>query len=224
MSTATIAIYFFLIQIMILLFILLLIFIGNRYHAYKIRKGSENLTLVQKEIASFILKRKNPKQVNLETIADPKTILIALEKFDRYMSGSDWTAIKTAVIHQHLLTLAREQVASTNWKKRNFSARVFALAPFEEDKRTIFKLLDDPVYLVSSIASLAVFNLNEKSAARKILEKMLEEKGYGYFYHRDLFLAGPEVAMEWVKEIKNDTKNKEIQHVCEDILKFQTAW
>ncbi len=75
--------------------------------------------------------------------------------------------------------------------EKNYAARCFALAPLQKDSKMIIDLIDDPAFLVSSVAAMAAIQLDKREAVVKIIEKMTHSWGYAKYYFRDILL-GPE--------------------------------
>ena len=209
--------YVILIQVFLLLFLLTATFFAFFYRKYRTQQIEQGRYRISKIIINFFLHKKELDQVNLLEITTPRNLLAVIEKFDRYFRGDEWENIKQPIIEKYLISLARDYALSTDWTSRNFAARVFALFPYKEDRQRMLQLLDDPAFLVSGIASIALIRLEEKEATLKVIEKMPGQHGYAYYFYHDLFIDTPKKIVDWVAEIEKETGEEEIKHVCKEI-------
>lgn len=118
----------------------------------------------------------------------PEFILKQLIDFEDRFNSLEWGLIKQSISLQYLLPKARRYVKSFSWVKRNFAANTFAIAPLLEDMKNILLLVDDPQFLVSSIAATAALRLEQKESVMKIIRRMGETCGFAHSYYRDLIL------------------------------------
>ena len=104
------------------------------------------------------------------------------------------------------------------WIKRNFAARCFALEPLIEDEKSILSLIDDPIFLVRSLASHAAIQLDSKEGIMKTLLHMSQETGYAHYRYRDILLHGSKNAFLWIEEIAEKKKRTSIHLACLEVL------
>lgn len=115
-------------------------------------------------------------------------LLRQMRLFNQRFNDSDWMLIKEKIAKSYLLPAARQLAGSNSSKKRNFAANCFSLVPLAEDNKFILKLLDDPIFLVSSIAAQAAMKLEIRTSFYKILLLMSRSEGFTYCYYRDLLI------------------------------------
>lgn len=133
-----------------------------------------------------------------------KELLEVLESFDSKIQGEFWNEVKKKHIFLFLIQKARKKVHSFFWRKRNFSARVFALFPFPEDEESIMRLMNDPEFIVLGPASLAGIRLESERAIHKALYAIANALGYIQFFYRDLLTYNASSAFSKLLEFAKD--------------------
>ena len=147
--------------------------------------------------------------------------LETLEAYDRKIKGIQWETLKKTLATQFLLPKARKWFKSLFWVKRNFAARVFSLAPQNEDETYILALIDDPSFLVRCFAATAAIKIESQKGVLKILEKMQQEPGYENYYYSDMFSQGSQQIFQWIIEFANTYPKLRLQ--CLSVLKLKTS-
>ncbi len=214
-----IVIYALLTEILIVLFLVLLI----PFHRLILHYKKTSREAARKKISEMIIDCLQHKKISaidesLKKYTSTTTLLATVEAFDRRISEAEWTELKNKIVTVYLLPTARKKATSSSWFKRNFAARCFALTPLKEDESLIFKLISDPVFLVRSVAAIAILNLENKEGIFKIIKQMSCEKGYARYYYRDLLLQGPTNITNFVKEIAESETDPAIHLACLELL------
>jgi hypothetical protein len=209
----------------ITLVILVLFIIGRRiWVIFKERKTHHHEHLIAQIIMEG-MKYKNPTDPipKLKPFASDKLLLAVLEHFDHLFSDEKWVQLKRSISTLYLLPSARKWANNPRWIHRNFSARCFALTPFLEDKTAILTLIDDPIFLVRSIAALAALRLETEEGITKLVQRMSYDPGYARYFYRDLLLQGNSPQFfAWIKTIAFRTEDFRIHLACLDILANKT--
>lgn len=146
-------------------------------------------------------------------------LLSVCENFDHRIKGREWEELKNDISRRFLINKARRWSRSSQWIKRNFSARVFALTPFLEDEQDLLKLMDDKVFLVRGSASIGAVKREIKESVHKVLEHMSGESGYSYYFYKDLLLEGSLQIQLFVEEFASKKKSLSFHIACLDVLK-----
>lgn len=206
---------------LIVLAALILLILSKRiwihFHGKKVARDKEIIS----QIVIDCLENKteaNPEN-QLKKFAFKEVLLSQVEAFDRRFRGEQWDKLKSQISKLYLLPRAREWVTSMFWLKRNFAARCFALSSFPEDEKSIFLLLDDPVFLVRSMAAAAAVKLEMKEGIFKIIRQMSQAKGYPRIFYRDILLQSKSRQIFlWIKEMAEEEKDLIIHLACLDLL------
>lgn len=148
-------------------------------------------------------------------------LLEVIEEYNHRFIGEDWELLKKGLVVKLLLPKARSRVKSFFWNKRNFSARVFALVPTYEDEDKILKLIDDPVFLVSSIAATAAIKLESEKGVLKILSLMHLKEGYSHYFFADILSQGSNKIFQMISNVIK--RKDENQLACLEVLALQTG-
>lgn len=179
----------------------------------------------RKEISQMIiewLKGKKSHFPDLPKFRDLKNLLLTLELFEYRIKGQDWEELKHKMTKTYLLPNARKKAHSPSWVDRNFASRCFALCPLAKDQDILLKLNNDSVFLVRSIAALALVRLEHKAGMIEIIKKMNLEKGYAHYFYRDLLLKCPNHVFVWIQEIAQHEKDPLIHLTCLELLTERT--
>lgn len=211
-------VWIFLIELSVLLLFLILIPVHRYYLAYRTKRKNND----EKEISEILHKALDGNQPALKKFAGTLVLLSVLERFDHRLSGNPWNQVKDQVTTAYLLPYARKKTDSYFWVNRNFAARVFALTPLAADRKAICTLCHDPVFLVRSVAAIAICRMEDKKGILELISRMSKEKGYAFYFYRDLLVQSSNKDAEWVKEIARTEKNPGIHRVCLDILSERT--
>ena len=205
---------------LIILIMLLLSLIFRRIFASIIKKRERNIIqLIDQEIFnSFEQLPFNPR-IPIFKSTPPKSLFRILENFNRRYNIPNWIKIRNAISTLYLLPIARKKAYSYFWTNRNFSARCFNICPRQEDTKIILKLLDDPVFLVNSIAAIAAIKLEIKEGITKIVELMSRDTTQSQCLYRDIILQNSsDPIFLWIIELADNTKDLHIHLACLDLL------
>jgi len=145
-------------------------------------------------------------------------LLSVLEEFERKFSGKNWNKLKASIFSSCLAGRARKYASSRFWKKRNFSARCFALSPFLRDMEIILKLMDDPVFIVRGIVATAAVTHENKEGIYKIIKQMSRSNGYAYHFYRDLLIKGSQRVFQWIEEFAAIETDTDFHLACLDVF------
>lgn len=207
----------FLIEVIIITFFLLII-PANRIYAYLKKKSLEPAKNEISNTIIFCLRRKNLEAPDLKKYRGTNLLLSVLEAFEKRLAEKDWEILKSNITKEYLLPYARKKATSYSWVKRNFAARCFDLYPLKEDEKTIISLAEDPVFLVRGIASLALIKLADEEGILQLIKQMSKEKGYAYFYYRDLIMNGSKEVFIHVKKIAETNQEPMIHRTALELL------
>ncbi len=188
---------FFYFEILIIFFVFLLI-VFKRISYFISEKRTRRL---KANISQYIADYLEKKEERSKSFLSPHLLLETLEQYDRRIEGDEWGIVKNELADKYLLPVARNWFRSWFWVRRNFAARVFALAPLFRDEFLILVLVDDRSFLVRSIASAACIKLESRKGVLKTLENMNREPGYGRYFYLDLLSQGSDQIFRWVAEI-----------------------
>lgn len=210
---------FFFIEIIIVIILLSVIVIGKALFNLGNRYSSRLYQKLSRELANS-LAHNTPfnYQLPFKTFYHLTTLLSVLETFSHRFKGGEWDELKNEISRRNLIETARKWSKSHLWIRRNYSARVFALTSYTEDEPTILHLMDDKIFLVRSIASIAAVNNEQKDGIYKILKEMSEGKSYSYYFYRDILLAASEKVLLWVEEFAALEKPVSFRLACLDVL------
>lgn len=210
-------IYAFLVEISVILIFLILIPLHRLYYNYR-KRAQDSLT---KQISDLILQclvDKKSFNLGFRKFKDYKILLSTSESFDYRFNGESWKKLKKNISENYLLPVARKKFNSFSWVKRNFAARCFALNPLKEDEGILLKLINDPVFLVRSVAAIALARLEHRKGIIDIIRQMSLEKGYAHYFYRDLLLGCSDKVFMWIKEIAEEDQNPLIHLACLELL------
>lgn len=190
----------------------LYLFLKNRY----IVSSKEKIS----KIIMDCLQKKEPFSIHLglEKFKGQKVLLLVLEEFNKKFDWDDWIKLRDSITKNYLLPKARKLANSWFWINRNFAARTFVLTPLQHDKKIILKLVNDPVFLVRSIAAIAAAHLNDKECIREIIQKKSQAKGYAHFFYRDILLTTSQQGFVWITELAEEEKDPSFHLGCLQLL------
>lgn len=209
--------YAFVVEISLILFFLILILVHRVYIYYK-KKADERLKNKISEKIIHCLEHKESFTADLSTFGDYKILLSILETFEYRVSGESWKELKNNITYTYLLPIARKRATSSSWVKRNFAARCFTLTPLKADEEYLFKLIQDPIFLVRSVAAIALARMEDKRGILDIIQQMSLEKGYAHYFYRDLLLGCSDKVFTWIKEVAEGEQNLAIHLACLELL------
>lgn len=196
--------------------ILVLTRIILNYRMKQFKKKQEWLS--SKIVSAFQKEQPIDKEISFKGYSSKKLLLTVLEDFDRRIRGGYWETLKNQLAETYLLPTARKLYSSKFWTKRWFAGRCFMLYTLPEDEKIILKLLNDPVFLVQSLAALTVARLENREGILKILTMMALKKGYDHYYYRDVLLQGSKQVFAWIEEIAASQSDKAIHLACLEML------
>lgn len=216
-----ILIFFFCTELLILFFLLISIICRRIYFFYSTFLSMYRRRKISQSILNYLEKKEPvaPKRI----FAHRFELLPILEDFNHRVKGSDWEGIKNEIARRYLFDKARKWTQSLFWKRRNFAARVFALIPLKEDEQRILDLLDDPLFLVHSVAALAAVQLESEKGIDKILRNMGRERRYGRWFYRDILLQGSMQSMLRLNQIAMDCKEIQMHHAALEVFAGKTV-
>jgi hypothetical protein len=213
----TIVIYLLVIEILLILFFIILIPIHRILLFYRKTADDRKKEELSQTIISSLEGKELPP-LYLSKFRDLKNLLLTLETFEYRIRGKEWEALKDKIVKAYLLPIARKKANSFSWVKRNFAARCFALCSLQKDEKIQLKLINDPIFLVRSIAALALVRLEHKQGILEVIKQMSREKGYAHFFYRDLLLKCSKKQFEWIQEIAEQEKDPLIHLTCLELL------
>lgn len=178
----------------------------------------------RQKISEIIISCLQKKPTDLATTGISKyalsdVLLSVIEQFDRRLSGGEWEKLKREIMEKYLIPKTRRWSKSRSWKKRNFTARCFALCPQPEQAQDILRLVDDPDFLVRSFAAIAAIEIKSKDGVHKILEQMSQNQGYTHAYYRDILLQSKSLEIfRWIEEMAASEADLSLHVSCLDVL------
>ncbi len=219
MNSGNMMFIFFILEVIVVTILLLIILVGKAFFTIRYKYSSRQYKQLSEELTSCLV-HNTPfnQQFRLKNFHSLTTLLSVLEAFSHRFKGGYWHELKNEVSRKHLIVKARKWSKSRSWVKRNFSARVFALTSYSEDEAIVLKLMDDKVFLVSSIASIVAVQNELKDGVYKILQQRSKKKDYGYYFFRDLLLTGSENVLLWIEEFATLDKAPSFHIACLDVL------
>ena len=205
-------------ELIILILMLALILgrrIWSRFHQKKVAKEKQ---AISQTVINYM---NNQEALNSKKVFNgfsKDLVLNQMEAFERRFKGEQWDQLKFEISKAELLPRARKWTKSRHWLNRNFAARCFALSPSESDEKSILSLLDDPEFLVHSMAAVAAVKLEVKEGIFKIVRLMSKVGGYARIFYRDILLqSNSSKVFSWVEEIAAE-KDLLTQLACLDLL------
>jgi HEAT repeats len=218
-SSDNIMFFIFILEVIIVIILLIVILVSKALIGYSNRNAARLYKKLSEQLASSLAHGTpfNPK-FNKYSYYSLTTLLAVVESFDHRFKGGEWHELKNEISRKYLINKARSWSKSLFWVKRNFSARVFAITSYPEDETTVIKLMDDKVFLVSSIASIVAVKIELRDGIYKILKKMTASNGYSYYLFRDLLLTGSEKILLWIEEFAVQDESPAFHIACLDIL------
>ncbi len=160
-----------------------------------------------KELSDFVAHQIETKGATTpDKTYDIAALLAVLENYDHRLIGEDWERVKRSIALPLLLPRARKRWKSIFWYRRALAARSFALYAEKEDEPKILQLIDDPNFLVRGYAAKAAVRMESPAGVRKILEHMVNEFGYSYFFFRDTLAKGSKPVFQLVIDFAADPK------------------
>lgn len=211
-------------ELVILLLLIISAILRRFWIYYKERKEQKDKHTISRVIIDSLKGKEDPKILQrLKRFKSKPILLSSLELFDRRFNDERWQNLKKQIAESYLLPGARRRMKSFYWLKRNFSARCFALVPLSQDIKNITTLIDDPLFLVRSIAAKAAVKLEIKEGIDKIIHQMSREIGYARYLYRDILLQGKSRQIfSWIAEIAALEKDPDIHLACLEALSSQT--
>lgn len=222
MDIHSIIIYTFIIEVIVFLFFIILIPSHRLYASYKKHFDTQAKEKISQIIIDHLENKENDIHL-LKTYRGSFNLLTTLEAFNNRIKDDSWEKIKNAITQLYLLSYARKKATKRSWMKRNFAARCFALTPLQEDRSLILKLSHDPIFLVRGVAAIAVVRSEQKSDVLAIIRKMSHEKGYAYYFYRDLLLLSSNKVHSWIKEIAENEKNPTVRQIYLELLEAKSS-
>lgn len=210
---------FFFVALEVAILAILLLLLAARRLYVSIRDPQE--IRLRKQASGLILDfMQTGKNASLFPRMPHFILLEALESFNNKLKGTDWKMFARKLAETFLLGKARRRYRSLFWRKRNFAARVFALAPLSLDEPKILRLVHDRKFLVRAAASLAAIELESEEGIQEILRQMSKTTGYAHYFYRDLFEKASqktlEIASRWIT-------NPDLCAACLEILGGKTV-
>lgn len=202
-----------------MLFVFCLIVI-KRIRFFVSEKKSKKIRHDLSKLVGDCLEKKRTLN-SIKLVCSQYILLEVLEGYNLRFSGDDWKQLNSLLSQRFLLPKARRWVKSWFWLKRNFAARVFALAPLSKDESHIVQLTQDRSFLVRSVASVAAVKLESKRGVLNILHNMHQELGYAHVYYSDILSQGSNQVFNWVAEVA--AEHKALHLVCLEVLAGKTA-
>lgn len=201
---------------------LCVLIIAHRITAHSMnRKSKERRKIISDYIFQLLQERKLPGDLPYPGKKKWKRELLkVLEGFDLKIKEELWEGIKKEMSSLYLIYFARKWQSKGAWRKRSFSARVFAIAPFVEDEEIMVKMMNDPEFIVKNPASLAAIRLGSERGIHKALYAIAHEEGYIHFFYQDLLLQNPSSVFEKVLEFAKDPS---LMSACLQVLST-TTW
>jgi hypothetical protein len=207
------------------LLILLFFLMGSRIVKIMSKKkiGEENHLISNALINCIVGSTNLETTIELLKNRSVNTLLNQLEMFNHRFIGNDWVFIKKGIAKIILLKSARKMVSSSNWLKRSFAARSFALVPLFEDKSSMISLISDPDFNVRSFAIEAVLSLGTKDGIYKIIQQMSLSGRYEYCFYCDLLAQHCTIRdFKIIQAIAAQPTNDKMHLACLDVLAATT--
>jgi len=212
-----------LVEVIIILLFFLIVLSRKIFIYFEDKRIAIQRAEISRLLNEYIIHDKPfPLKQELKAPSCRKILLTTLEAYDRRFNGEDWKRLRKDVAEHYLLPTARKWAKSLFWTKRNFAARCFACAPFMEDETEIITLMDDPIFLVRSIAAVAAIQLEIKDAVIKVIRHMSVTPGYAHFFYRDVLVQGSAQVFQWVEELASEEKDPSIHLSCLEVLASKT--
>lgn len=189
-------------EIFLLFVFFMLIFINRVWNHFRIQAMQARRHFLRKSIEDFVNKEMlSIFSLNYTNVSKQKDLLIVLESFERKLKGERWQEIKYRLIEQYLVKQAKRYVNSWFWKKRSIAARIYVLAPYLIGSDTAIQSLCDRAFLVYSYAARIVVTCEYEKGIEVMIDKMSKEKGYLFYYFRDLLRQGSDKIFEMVAKL-----------------------
>ncbi|MBI5346116.1 MAG: HEAT repeat domain-containing protein [Chlamydiae bacterium] len=201
------------IVVILLLFFARIILTIKQKREEKLKKTITNLLLEAIEKEKITVVKHIPQKC-----LKPKMLLSVLENLDSKFSDKVWVNIKEQLVKNNLSPLAKKWVKSSNWMKRNFAARCFALAPQIENESEIIHLLGGPIPLVRLTAIEPAVYLGTNALLHAFFQAMSKEPERGRYPYRDAILKGQTFVFSWIKEQLIQEKDTKLRYIYLDIL------
>lgn len=216
-NIALFLLYFEIILIAVI-FVLFILFRISENLSEKRRTNNVRNLLLTIPISLISNTRVDLKKIMSEKLVSINDLLLVMESLDKRISSPELDDLKQEVSHNYLLGQARKLATSSSWENRNFAARCFALFPLLEDKSTILNLIDDPVFLVHSIAAAAAVKLELKEGFLKIIKRMSLDAGYSRCAYQDILTKGSVKSFLWIEEFAATEKDPLVRRACLELL------
>lgn len=169
-------------------------------------------------MSCFMKKTKCELIVKIHT---RKLLLEVLETCNLRFSGEDWDLLKRGLCETFLLPKARRLTKSLFWMRRNFAARVFALCPLKKDESLMVSMIDDPSFLVATIAAAASVKLESQIGVKKCLMRMSKVEGYYHYFYADILSQGSSEVFKTIAKIC--AKKDHLHLACLEVLALHTC-
>lgn len=157
-------------------------------------------------------------KIKLRGFSAKKDLLTVIGIFNYRFNSTEWKMIREEAAQYYLLRKARRLATSWLWIRRSYAARCFAVCPLPEDEKRICSLIDDPVFLVRSMASIAAIGLESRQGVMQTLAQMAKATSYFRLFYRDAFLQGSKQVFNWIQEAVLSEKDPNIHLACLEIL------
>ncbi len=143
---------------------------------------------------------KNPEVLPLPKRINKQWLIEVLEGFDRTFKSEDWNVLKQEFVKDYLQQALPVWLKSRNWTKRNLAARTLVLSPSKNQEDEIVQLVQDPIFLVSSLAARAAITIDSQKGVDCILKIISKQSGYPYFFYLDLLGSGSSAILNYLVE------------------------
>ncbi|MCF7853048.1 MAG: HEAT repeat domain-containing protein [Simkaniaceae bacterium] len=199
--------FYILLGEVILVICLIFIFFIERLAFFFQRKKSMR---EEHSIEVFILDWLKHKELNLDQLAKgkyaPRHMLKILERFDRRLKGNDWCDFKQHYVERFLSIKATEWITSRFWRRRYFSAKVFAMCPQPADEIFIHSLLLDSHFMIRCEAARVAIALENPKLIALLLDQMNSGIEYLQIYFRDLLRQSSSKGIEIIARLSTEPR------------------
>lgn len=218
--------YFFVFEIFLVIILIVFLFINMaRLEALEKKKDYEK-NIISRIIINLIETKVTPEDaVTLLHISSLDYLLKQMQEFNTRFTSENWKNVRKSIAEYYLLPTARQLIKSPSWMERNFSASCFALSPEKKDLKYILELANDEVFLVKSVASEALIQLDLEEGLLQVIKSMSLAKGFTYYFYKDLIINYLNVKNYlYLQKIGIESKNENIHLACLDLLSVKQLY
>lgn len=205
-------------EFIIISFLILGIVFLKIFYQYKGRREKRIKDDISKRINEALLQNVSCEVKLPRQLRNFRILTQILDNFNHRITDPIWQGIKENIIDGYLFKMAKQNMKSFFWRKRQLAANCFLLCPAKAKKEDIFLLLQDPKFLIRIPAAFCATRMPYRDLFYEVIKKMSEEKSLARFSYRDALLQSDAEKYQWIEDLLKTKPNFAVAAICLDLL------